>query len=412
MTFPLNLEALFGKPIMFLIFGLIGFAFGFVLESSGFGNSKKLAAQFYFKDMTVLKVMFGAIITAMVLIFMMVGLGVLDYNQIWVNPTYLWSGIVGGLIMGIGFIVGGFCPGTSLVGMATGKIDGLFFVLGGLFGIFLFGETEKFFDNWWQTSGYLGRFTLMDWLKVPTGVIVFAIVVMAVLAFFAAEQLEKHFGNRDLTKEPKKRVFGAIALIGMAALVILIGTPTTEEKWDQIAAVKEPALANREVQIDSAELYKTLYDNRIKLTLLDVRDEADYNQFHIRGAQHTPLSELPALIPDMVAHSAANTVYVVTSNDEATATQAWKMLTAESVPNVYILGGGINGWIDAFGKDEPIIQKVTFPVREDQLQYIFPAALGDRYECSDPNPIENEELEFEPKIKLQLKRDKSGGGCG
>ena len=285
-------------------------------------------------------------------------------------------------------------------------------VLGGLFGIFLFGETEKFFDNWWQTSGYLGRFTLMDWLKVPTGVIVFAIVVMAVLAFFAAEQLEKRFGNRDLTKEPKKRVFGAIALISMAALVILIGMPTTEQKWDKVAAVKEPALANREVQIEPAELYKTLYDNRIKLTLLDVRDEADFNLFHIRGAQHTPLSELPALIPDMVAHSASNKVYVVTSNDEATATQAWKMLTAESVPNVYILGGGINGWIDAFGKDEPTIQKVTFPAPEDQLQYIFPAALGDRYQCSDPNPIENEELEFTPKIKLQMKRDKSGGGCG
>jgi hypothetical protein len=397
---------------MFLIFGLIGFAFGFVLESSGFGNSKKLAAQFYFKDMTVLKVMFGAIITAMVLIFMMVGLGVLDYNQIWVNPTYLWSGIVGGLIMGVGFIVGGFCPGTSLVAMATGKIDGLFFVLGGLFGIFLFGETEKFFDNWWQTSGYLGRFTLMDWLKVPTGIIVFAIVVMAVLAFFAAEQLEKHFGNRDLSKEPKKRVFGAIALIGMAALVILIGTPTTEEKWEQIATVKEPVLANREVQIEPAELYKTLYDNRLKLTLLDVRDEADYNLFHIRGAQNVPLSELPARIPDMLAHTAANGVYVVVSNDEATATQAWKALTAESVPNVYILGGGINGWIEAFGKDEPDIEKVSAPVPEDELQYIFPAALGDRYKCADPNPIENEELEFTPKIKLQLKRDKSGGGCG
>jgi rhodanese-related sulfurtransferase/uncharacterized membrane protein (DUF485 family) len=412
MIFPLNLEALFGKPIMFLIFGLIGFGFGFVLESSGFGNSKKLAAQFYFKDMTVLKVMFGAIITAMTLIFLMVGLGVLDYNQIWVNPTYLWSGIVGGLIMGIGFIVGGFCPGTSLVGMATGKIDGLFFVLGGLFGIFLFGETEKFFDNWWQTSGYLGRFTLMDWLKVPTGVIVFAIVVMAVLAFFAAEQLEKHFGNRDLTKEPKKRVFGAIALIGMAALVILIGMPTTEEKWDQISAVKEPALANREVQIEPAELYKTLYDNRLKLTLLDVRDEADYNLFHIRGAQNVPVGDLKALVPDMLAHTAANGVTVVVSNDEVTATQAWKTLTAERVPNVYILGGGINGWIDAFGKDEPDIQPIGAPVPEDELKYIFPAALGDRYECADPNPIENEELEFEPKIKLQMKRDKSGGGCG
>ena len=139
---------------MYLVFGLIGFGFGFVLESSGFGNSKKLAAQFYFKDLTVLKVMFGAIVTAMVLIFAMVGLGILDYNLVWVNPTYLWPGIVGGLIMGVGFIVGGFCPGTSLVAMATRKIDGLFFVLGGLFGIFLFGETERFYDMWWNFSGY------------------------------------------------------------------------------------------------------------------------------------------------------------------------------------------------------------------------------------------------------------------
>jgi hypothetical protein len=89
----------------------------------------------------VLKVMFGAIITAMVLLFITVGLGILDFNQLWVNPTYLASGIVGGLIMGVGFIVGGFCPGTSLVAMATAKLDGLFFVLGVLFGIFVFGET-------------------------------------------------------------------------------------------------------------------------------------------------------------------------------------------------------------------------------------------------------------------------------
>ena len=312
---------------------------------AGFGNSKKLAAQFYFKDMTVLKVMFGAIVTAMVLIFAAGGLGLLDYNQIWVNPTYLWPGIVGGLIMGVGFIVGGFCPGTSLVAMATCKIDGLFFVLGGLFGIFLFGETEKFFDNWWQTSGYLGRLTLMDWLNVPTGVIVFAIVVMAVLAFFAAEQLEKIFGKRDLGKEPKKRVFGAIALIGLAALVILIGTPTTEQKWDKVAAVKEPALSNREVQIEPAELYKTLYDNRLKLTLLDVRGEADYNLFHIRGAQNVALSDLFARIPDMLAHPVANGVTVVVSNDEATATQAWKVLAAdERAQRIYF--GRWHQWLD------------------------------------------------------------------
>ncbi|MCS7010368.1 MAG: YeeE/YedE family protein, partial [Anaerolineales bacterium] len=155
------------NPWTYVIFGVIGFFFGYILESSGFGNSRKLAAQFYFRELTVLKVMFGAIVTAMVLLFTMIGLGLVDYNLVYVNPTYLSSGILGGLIMGVGFILGGFCPGTSLVATATGKLDGLFFLLGGLVGIFLFGETEPLFDHWWQTSGYLGRFTLMDWLGLP-----------------------------------------------------------------------------------------------------------------------------------------------------------------------------------------------------------------------------------------------------
>ena len=109
--FPLALTDLLGHWNAYIVYALIGFAFGYVLEISGFGDSRKLAAQFYFKEMTVLKVMFGAIITAMVLIFLTSGLGLLDFNLVYVNPTYLWPGIVGGLIMGVGFIVGGFCPG-------------------------------------------------------------------------------------------------------------------------------------------------------------------------------------------------------------------------------------------------------------------------------------------------------------
>ncbi len=129
-TFPLPLTELLGQYGSYFIYLLVGLAFGATLETAGFGNSKKLAAQFYFKDLTVFKVMFTAIIVAMVLIFLSSSLGLLDYNLLWVPPTYLWPGIVGGLIMGVGFIVGGFCPGTSLVAMATGKVDGVFFVLG------------------------------------------------------------------------------------------------------------------------------------------------------------------------------------------------------------------------------------------------------------------------------------------
>lgn len=410
--FPLPLETLVGKPLMYSLFAIIGFFFGYVLESSGFGNSKKLAAQFYFKDMTVLKVMFGAIVTAMVLIFTMVGLGLLDYNQVWVNPTYMSSGILGGLIMGVGFIVGGFCPGTSLVAMATRKIDGLFFVIGGLTGIFLFGETEQFYDLWWNYSGYLGRLTIMDWLDLPAGVVVTGVVCMALFMFWGAEQLERIFGKRDLKQEPRLRYAGAAALLALAVSVIFLGEADTMEKWTRIAQQKEPVLTNREVQIHPGELLSTIGNDLLKTVVIDVRPENEFNLFHIEGSTNIPLADLPAHVTEFLAEHQANTVFVVVSNNEAAATDAWKMLTAESVSNVYILEGGINQWIATFDSGgATALQPASTPTGSDALGYIFPAALGDGYECASPNPHEWE-LEFTPKIKLQIKRDKSGGGCG
>lgn len=422
MNFPLPLEAMMGKPLMYLLFGVIGFAFGFVLEISGFGNSKKLAAQFYFKELTVLKVMFSAIVVAMVLIFTMVGLGVLDFSQVWVNTTYLWPGIVGGLIMGVGFIVGGFCPGTSLVAAATFKIDGLFFVVGGITGIFLFGETERFYDRWWNSS-YYGRLTIYDWLDLPVGVVVLGVVLMALFMFWGGEQLERIFGGRDLKREPKLRYAAAAGLVALAVGVLIMSEPTLEEKWQRVAEVKEPALANREVQIHPAELLTMLGDDQLRVVVSDVRPEQEYNLFHIRGAQNVPLAELASAVPDLHAEQAVNTVFVVTGNDEAAATEAWKLLSAESVPNTYILEGGINNWIATFGAEDEVIRPLELETevstaqsdeqawQPDTLRYAFPAALGDRYASAAPVPHEWQ-IEFIPKVKLQIQRDKSGGGCG
>src|SRR5512137_223260 len=207
MNFPLpSLLAVSAEnPWSYLVFLLIGFAFGFVLESSGFGNSKKLAAQFYFKDLTVLKVMFTAIITAMVLIFLSSAIGILNFNLVYVPETHLWPGIVGALIMGVGFIVGGFCPGTSLVSASTFKVDGIVFVLGALVGVWAFGETVQPIWSWWNNSGYYGRLTLMDVFKLPTGVVVLLVVLMALFMFWGGEKLEAHFGKKDLKKEPRLR---------------------------------------------------------------------------------------------------------------------------------------------------------------------------------------------------------------
>ena len=406
--FPLPLSVYLGHWGAYVVFLIIGIAFGYVLEIAGFGNSRKLAAQFYFKDMTVLKVMFGAIITAMVLVFGASAVGLLDYNLLWVPPTYLWPGIVGGLIMGIGFIVGGFCPGTSLVGAATFKLDGLFFVLGAFFGIFLFGETVSKFNVFWNSS-YMGRFTLPEWLGLSTGVVVLLVVLMALFMFWGSEKLEQIFGKKDPKQAPKWRYVAAGALVLGAIGLVIVGQPTTTDRWASISEEKGALLEERAVQIHPGELLDLTHDNQIKVVMLDVREEADFNLFHILDARHIPLEELPSIISEL-HFEPANTVFVTMSNDESAATDAWKILVAESVPNVYILEGGINNWIAAFGDDD-LTKTFNTGAGDDQLCYIFDSALGSRNPAAEPD-AHDLELEYTPKVKLELKRAPTSGGCG
>lgn len=433
MNFPLPefLAVSAANPWTYLLFGVIGFAFGFTLEMSGFGDSRKLAAQFYFTELTVLKVMFTAIVTAMVLLFGSVSLGLLNFNQVWVNPTYLWSGLLGGLIMGMGFIIGGFCPTTSLASASTGKIDGMLFMLGGFVGAFLFGETEPLFTNWYNNAGYYGRVTLDQVFGLPMGVVVLLVVLMALFMFWGAEQLERIVGKKDMSHEPKLRLVGAGTLVVLALAVAFIGTPSFEQRYQKLSFTRtetipqlegqdpivntykytaDQMLEKRLVQVSPAELFKSVYNQKINLIMLDVRPESDYNLYHIDGAIHVPMDQLQSIIPDLLSEPPANSVFVTISNDETAATEAWKQLSAASVPNVYILEGGINNWISVFGTEEGFSPASTTGM--DMLGYIFPAALGNQYESCDPDPVTYEGLEFDARIKLQLKRDQSGGGCG
>jgi len=409
--FPLLLTDLLGKTGAYLVFLVIGFGFGFVLESSGFNHSPTLAAQFYFKDLRVFKVFFTAIVVGMLLIFAASAVGLLDYNLIWVNPTYLWSGIVGGLIMGVGFILGGFCPGTSLVALATLKIDGIFFVLGGLFGVFAFSETVDSYAQFFNGS-YFGRLTLMDFFNLPTGVVVILVTLMAIFMLWGGEKLEAKFGGKDPKKAPKARYYGAGVLVLVAIAVAAIGQPDLTDRWNRLTAEKQPLLDQRQVQIHPGELLHTIHNHGINLVMLDVRSEADYNLFHLRNARHAPLDTLDSQIHSLIQEP-ANTVFVVMSNDETAATEAWKTLVAGSVPNVYILEGGINTWLDTFaGEFEEGFCAGQLPsARDDELRYNFTAALGSGCPAAYPDS-EDYELVYEEKIKLELKRAPSGGGCG
>ena len=408
-TFPLPLADLLGHWGSYGVYVLVGIAFGMTLESAGFGNSKLLAAQFYFKDMRVFKVMFTAIIVAMTLVFLSSAMGLLDYNLIWVPPTYLWPGIVGGLIMGVGFIVGGFCPGTSLVGMATGKLDAIVFVFGVLFGIYLFGETISSYAVFFDSS-YMGRFTLPELFNASYGLVVLLIVVVALALFVVAEKVEAMVNDRPAQRMPAWTKPAAGALAALALVVMVVGQPSNEDRWNSIAADAQAKLDNREVQIAPAELLKYMDDSKIKLVPLDVRDESSFNQFHLGGSVHVPLDQVQEKAREL-QFELANTVFVMISNDEVASTEAWKILKAESVPNIYILEGGINNWLRTYAGESFTDKDRVFDREPDQLAYKFNAATGSRHHAAEPDP-HFLDLEYEPKVILELKRAPTSGGCG
>jgi hypothetical protein len=179
---------------------IIGIGFGFALEQAGFSSSRKLVGMFYGYDTTVLKVFFTAAIVAMLGTQFLQYFGMLDMKQVFINQYYVYASIVGGVIMGAGFVIGGFCPGTSISALSIGKIDALFYLLGGAFGAFLFGELypslEKLF-----LSAYKGPVKLPETLGISDGIFVFLVVLAAVGMFWIAEKAEKKFARPDISSE-------------------------------------------------------------------------------------------------------------------------------------------------------------------------------------------------------------------
>ncbi len=176
---------------LFLAF-ILGIGFGFLLEQSGFSTSRKLAGMFYGYDTTVLKVFFTAAITALLGLLFFSLFGWVDLSLVYVHPTFLWSSIVGGMIMGGGFILGGFCPGTAFCGVSIGKLDALAFVGGLVIGVLIFTEGYPLWEKLYKAEP-MGPVTINDVLGMSRGVFALLLIIVALAMFWVAEWSEKNF---------------------------------------------------------------------------------------------------------------------------------------------------------------------------------------------------------------------------
>jgi uncharacterized membrane protein YedE/YeeE len=199
MELPLVLSGL-GHNGELVVSIFIGIAFGFSLERAGFGRANHLVSIFYGRDFRVLRVMFTAILTAMMGLYFLDAFGVMPLSNIGLLPSFIVPALVGGLILGVGFVVGGYCPGTSIVAVASGKLDGLLFLMGiflGTTGVAVAYDSLKNFHN----TTKIGTVLLHELFGVSSGVMVLLVAIAAVGTFYGAGLIERRVNARVVVKQ-------------------------------------------------------------------------------------------------------------------------------------------------------------------------------------------------------------------
>jgi hypothetical protein len=318
---------------------LVGIAFGYVLEQAGFSSSRRLAGLFYGRDFTVLRVFFTAAITAMSGVLLLGGAGLLDLDAIFVNPLFTGPAILGGVVMGFGFILGGYCPGTSICAAAIGKKDAIVFVLGGFLGVLLYGEAYPAFSGFVNEAA-LGPVKVYDSLGVSRGTFVLFLIAAALAAFAATTWVE-----RKLNPEAPSRSFPALphrlAAVGLLALATcLFFLP--DRKTSLLAQVADPVYQRSHPAhyMTADELAFRLLDADPRLLVLDLRDEAAQKQLALPGAVGVPLDGLfakewqPAL-------GRRHTTRVFVDEDGSRSLQGALLAERLGYDNVRVLQGGL-----------------------------------------------------------------------
>ena len=367
MIFPIESLLTESRELGLVVALFVGFSFGFVLERAGFGRSTKLAAQFYFYDMTVLKVMFSAIVVAMLGLVIFGGLGLVNLDALLLSAasyTYVGPMIVGGLLLGAGFIISGYCPGTSIVAMASGNVDGLFTVVGVIIGSVLYGELYDGIATF-ASSGNLGHLFLPEVFGLPRPVVAVLVTAMAVGAFVGAEKLEKIFKRAEESppaSEPapspraRRAVFAAIGLMAVLGVAGLLNTPRAAASQDvEIVPMTVDELAHR------------LLEEPWTMWIIDLRERETCAELRIPGSDCVPADSLGDL--ELAYKRDQRDLVLVAASD---LTDVPPEVVGYS-GRVYALNGGFPSW-ERFAVDEPDLPG-SDATTDDREEYAFRATV-------------------------------------
>jgi len=311
-------------------------------------------------------VFFTGGITAAIGLIILGHYGLVDLNLIYVNPTFIWSAVIGGLIMGLGFVIGGFCPGTSICAAAIGKVDAMFFVGGSFIGVLLFAEGYPVFETLFK-AGAWGNIRMFDLLGISQELFAFLLVFMAITAFIATTIIEKrnNKGYVDPMLQPFKLYYG------LAAITIVIGLSAFAFPERQ-TALKEEA-NNQELtfkasfeMMDSDELAFRIIDNDKTLQIFDFRKEEEYNEIKLPNSSNWTTDNLfgKDIHKKLAIKGMKN---VIVTNNEEEGKKLGYIATELGYKDIYVLKGGM----DEFKNEILNFKKPETVTRQMQATYVF-----------------------------------------
>jgi len=334
-----------------VIIFLIGLFFGLVLEQSGFSSSRKLAGVFYGYDFVVLKVFFTAGITAMSGLVILGYFGLIDLSALYVNSNFLIPAVLGGVIMGFGFILGGFCPGTSLTGAVIGKIDAMVFIVGIFLGIFVFGAFDTTFNKLF-TGYYFDGEMISDTLGIGKHLMVFLWIIMALVAFGVAAWFEKRSTKGLRPTNQRYPKLAAEVTLAVAIGVVILFLPPLKAKgiFEKSEHVVLEEVLSEEHRMEADELAYLIIHNPKKIVVVDVRHQDDFSHFNLPGSIHIPLGEVTNGIHHDLFRDTRKKVILI-SNGGVEASKAAVLLARKGYTHLHVLEGGMNQLVKTIFED-------------------------------------------------------------
>ena len=338
------LQGTFPPALEFIPALIIGVLFGVALEKAGFGNAKYLAGQFYFHDLRVFKVMFTAIITAAAGVAILTSTGLLSMELLYVPDTFLIPLLVGGLVLGAGFMLSAYCPGTSIVAMASGKWDGLVTVIGVIAGSVVFGEIYPLIHGFYVSTAK-GVLTFPTLLHIPFSVLIAVLVIAAFAAFLGADKVEGIFARKlNMPQGTRMTAGGRKALAAVFSLSIV--AIVFQYALPQTLSIKAP---EKIAEITPVELAQMLIEEPRALYVVDARRGSESG-----GKESIPGSARLDDIKENIDGLYKGRTMVVYSQNGQDRVEA-RLLKYEG--RIVCLSGGFNAWeSQIMGKPEQAYQ--------------------------------------------------------